>query len=82
MGTPIIIGEHTFNFADAANNAIKMGAAVRVNGVISLQEQIIKLRDDAQLRQKMQQNALIFSQTFTGATARLMHLIAQYLQKK
>lgn len=79
MGKPIIIGEHTFNFANAADNAVEMGAALRVADVNALRTQITKLHDDAQLRQKMQQNALTFSQTYTGATARLMQIIAQYL---
>ena len=82
LAKPIIIGEHTFNFADAANNAVQMGAALRVNNVASLREQIILLGNDLNLRKKMQQNALVFSQTYTGATTRLMQLIADNLPIK
>lgn len=78
MGKPIMIGEHTFNFADAAKHAVEMGAAARVSDVVSLREQIIKLRDDVNLRKKMQKSALAFSQTYMGATARLITLIKQY----
>ena len=81
MGKPILIGEHTFNFADATENAVASGAAIRVKDISALRENIILLRDDLPKRQKMQQAALQFSQTYTGATARLMQLIADNLPK-
>jgi 3-deoxy-D-manno-octulosonic-acid transferase len=82
MGKPIIIGEHTFNFAEATNNAVAAGAAIRIKDVSELRTSIILLRDDLAQRQKMQQAALRFSESSTGATARMMKLIAEFLPSK
>ena len=40
MGKPILIGEHTFNFADASNNAVTAGAAIRVKNSAELHEEL------------------------------------------
>jgi 3-deoxy-D-manno-octulosonic-acid transferase len=79
VGKPILIGEHTFNFADASNSAVNAGAAIRVHNARALQDNIKLLRDDLNKRQNMQQAALKFSQQSTGATAKTMQLIAQFL---
>ena len=79
MGKPILIGEHTFNFAEATKNALDAGAAIRVKDVQALRDGIILLRDDAAQRKKMQQAALQFSATYSGATIRLMALVAHHL---
>jgi 3-deoxy-D-manno-octulosonic-acid transferase len=82
MGKPIMIGEHTFNFAQATKDAVAAGAAIRVKDVSELRASIILLRDDLAQRQKMQQAALRFSESSTGATARMMKLIAEFLPHK
>jgi 3-deoxy-D-manno-octulosonic-acid transferase len=79
MGKPILIGEHTFNFFDATNDAVKAGAAIRVNGVENLSANIKLLRDDLKTRQNMQKAAFIFSQNSTGSTDKNMQIIAQFL---
>jgi 3-deoxy-D-manno-octulosonic-acid transferase len=79
MGKPILIGKHTFNFAEATANAIESGAAIRVQHVDELREQIALLQQDAQKRQQMSDAALAYSQSATGATQKMMILIAPYL---
>ena len=79
MGKPILIGEHTFNFADASNNAVKSGAAIRVKDAADLRKQIEYLLSHQAKCQAMSQAALQFSAASTGATARLMPLIATYM---
>jgi 3-deoxy-D-manno-octulosonic-acid transferase len=79
MGRPILIGKHTFNFADATNNAIRAGAAIRVKDDAELRDKIQYLLHNKPKQIKMQQAALSFSEASTGATARMMKLIAQYL---
>ena len=81
MGKPMLIGSHTFNFAEASNNALAMGAALRVKNVAELRAQIALLTQNIAKREVMQQAAMLFSQTATGATARLMPLIATYINK-
>lgn len=75
MGKPILIGEHTFNFADASANAIASGAAIQVTSAADLREKIVGLLQDPSKRKSMQQAAVQFSQSATGATDRSMALI-------
>ena len=79
MGKPILIGEHTFNFADATENAVKAGAAIRVKNVTALRQQIQFLITNNDQRKRMQQAAVNFSAAATGATTRLMTLIEAHI---
>lgn len=79
MGKPILVGKHTFNFADACKNAIRAGAAIRVKDSAELRDRIQYLLHNLPKRTKMQQAALHFSEAFTGATLRSLKLIARYL---
>lgn len=82
MGKPILIGAHTFNFAEASANAIASGAANQVNNVLELRQQIKALMQDAAKRNSMHKAALAFSQSATGATQKTMEVIAQHLPVK
>lgn len=75
MGKPILIGEHTFNFAEASTNAIARGAAMQVDSVATLREKIALLLQEAGKRESMSKAALAFSQSATGATTKMMQLI-------
>ena len=79
MGKPILIGEHTFNFTDATENAIRAKAAIRVKNLAALHDRIQYLLHNTPQRLKMGKAALRFSAASTGATVRMMKLIAQYL---
>jgi 3-deoxy-D-manno-octulosonic-acid transferase len=79
MGKPILIGEHTFNFAKATENAVEAGAAIRVQNEADLRNKIQYLLENTAKRLEMSQAALRFNEASAGATARLMKLIAQYL---
>lgn len=79
MGKPIIIGEHTLNFAQASNDAVEAGAAMRVKDSTELREKIEFLLENKAKQQAMQQAALAFSKASAGATARTMTLIKKYL---
>lgn len=80
MGKPILIGEHTFNFADATENAIRAKAAIRVKNLAALRDRIQYLLHNAPQRVKMGKAALRFSAASTGATVHMMKLIASYLR--
>jgi 3-deoxy-D-manno-octulosonic-acid transferase len=75
MGKPILIGEHTFNFAEASANAIASGAAIQVSNATDLRHQIVSLLQNPAQRNSMHKAATRFSQASTGATARTMALI-------
>jgi 3-deoxy-D-manno-octulosonic-acid transferase len=79
VGKPILIGEHTFNFAEASNDAVAAGAAIRVKDADDLMQQAHALLKNKAEMANMQQAALQFSATYSGATSRLMALIAHYL---
>ena len=79
MGRPILIGEHTFNFADASNNAVTAGAAIRVKNSAELHDKLEYLLQNPSKQAEMRLAALQFNEASTGATIRLMQLITQYL---
>jgi 3-deoxy-D-manno-octulosonic-acid transferase len=78
MGKPILIGEHTFNFAKASEEAITSGAAMRVKNSTELRDKIVYLLENETKRLAMEAAALQFSAEFTGATTRIMALIKPY----
>jgi 3-deoxy-D-manno-octulosonic-acid transferase len=79
MGKPILIGEHTYNFADASNNAVIAGAALRVKDTAELREKIEYLLKNKSSLTSMQNAALAFSNNSQGATMRTMQLISSFL---
>ena len=79
IGLPILIGPHTFNFAEASRDALAAGAAFLVKDAASLKERILELSNNKALRQLMAKSALDFSSASAGATVRLMKLIEKYL---
>ena len=79
MGKPILIGLHTFNFAEASNNAVAAGAALRVKDAAELREKIEFLLQNKSAVTMMQNATLAFSAGSQGATVRVMRLIADFL---
>lgn len=75
VGKPVLIGPHTFNFADAAENAIAAAGAQRVTDADYMWQQAIRLLDDAAARTRMGENARHFAQQHGGATVRTMNLL-------
>ncbi len=79
VGKPILIGEHTFNFAQASDDAVTAGAAMRVKDADDLMQNVDRLLKSKTELANMQQAALGFSVAYAGATVRLMTLIKQYI---
>jgi len=75
-GCPVLVGEHTFNFQQASQDAIDCGAAMRVenNGLLatSLAGAISRILQDRQQRQAMSEAALRYAADYRGATTRIM----------
>lgn len=74
-GCPIVMGPHTFNFAEAARLALTSRAAVRVAGLPEGVERAIAMADDID-RNAWVQRALAFAQAHRGATERMAERIA------
>ena len=79
VGKPVLVGPHTFNFAEATTNAITLGAAKRVANAQDLMQQAGDLLNDESQRGQMAKAALQFSQRYMGATNKAMQLIEKFL---
>jgi 3-deoxy-D-manno-octulosonic-acid transferase len=75
-GCPVILGEHTFNFQQASQDAINCGAAMRVGGNRSLAAELAdamsRILQDKGQRQAMGEAALRYAADYRGATTRIM----------
>lgn len=70
-GCPVLMGPHTFNFADAAQRSLAAGAAERVADIDAGVLRAIALTADEPLRACMAQAALAFSAAHRGAAQRM-----------
>ena len=75
-GCPVILGEHTFNFQQASQDAIDCGAAIRVEGNGSLAAELAdvmsQILQDKEQRRAMGGAALRYAAQYRGATTRIM----------
>ena len=74
-GCPLLLGPHTFNFAQAAEDAVAAGAALRLEAGQSLAGTAQALLRDKEKRRIMSDAASAFAAAHGGATARTMDLI-------
>ena len=81
-GVPVIVGPHTFNFAEAAEQAIAAEAAVRVADAPRAVEQALAIVLDGERRQSMSDCALAFAGRHRGATARTVQALAPYIDRR
>jgi len=84
-GCPVILGEHTYNFQQASEDAITCGAAVRIEGsnhdlVQSLSEALKALLTNTSQRQMMSAKALQYASQHQGATQRILDRLRPVLQ--
>lgn len=76
VGTPVLLGPSTFNFAEAARAALACGAAYPVRDADDLVRQVTTLLANPERRQRMGKDGLAFAAHHRGATARAMNLIS------
>jgi len=75
VGKPVLIGPHTFNFATVSEDAIAVGAALRIPDAAAMIAAAMKLlHTDTELA-NMGSNAQAFAQQHRGATERTMALL-------
>ena len=75
LGKPILVGEHTFNFAQATEDCLQQGGALRVSNSDGLMHQAARLLADSAACGAMGAHALTFANTHRGATARTIALL-------
>jgi 3-deoxy-D-manno-octulosonic-acid transferase len=73
-GCPVVMGPHTYNFAEAAALSLAARASLRVKDLAEGVQQAISLAEDAH-RQRWSERALAFAQAHRGATERMAERI-------
>ncbi|GAO34817.1 3-deoxy-D-manno-octulosonic acid transferase [Sulfuricella sp. T08] len=79
MGKPVLIGPHTFNFAEISELAVQAGAALRVANADELVLTVGDLLKAPEKIKAMSVATLAFSDRHRGATERLVALIETFL---
>ena len=75
LGKPVLVGEHTFNFLDATEEAVAAGAALRALDADNLLALAVRLLCDAHARTIMGNKAAQFASRHRGATLRTVELL-------
>ena len=75
LARPVIVGQHTFNFAQATEEAIAAGGALRVTDAAAMLELGARLLADRGARATMGQRAAAFAGAHKGATLRTLELL-------
>ena len=79
-GVPVIVGPHTFNFKQAAEDAIAAGAVLRAADAGQAVEAAMALLADEPRRQRTAEAALAWFRMHSGATGRTLDALAPWLE--
>ncbi|MCF2134705.1 MULTISPECIES: lipid IV(A) 3-deoxy-D-manno-octulosonic acid transferase [Burkholderiaceae] len=79
VGVPVVIGPHTFNFAQASADAIAAGAALRVQDPAALAQAVRTLLTDRARRVTMGAAGAAFAARHRGATRRTIDALEALL---
>jgi len=79
LGRPTLVGPHMFNFADATQKALAVGAAFEVRNAGALAEALRSLLQDPARRAELAKAALAFHTAHRGAAERLWQWLAPKL---
>lgn len=79
-GVPVIVGPHTFNFKQAAADAIDAGAAERATNAVAALSAALALLNDEGRRANMSRAARQWSEGHAGATQRTLQALADWFQ--
>ena len=78
---PVLVGPHTYNFAQATEDALACGAARRIADANAAAQEARKLIGNPAAQEAMRQAARAFSQAHRGATARTVALIREITER-
>ena len=79
VGTPAVIGPHTFNFSLVAEQAVAAGAVARAGSIDEGMQTALSILDSPAQRTRMREAGLHFSAAHRGATQRTMRIISRLL---
>jgi 3-deoxy-D-manno-octulosonic-acid transferase len=80
VGVPVVVGPHTFNFAQATADAVATGAAQRVDDAAGTIEAMATIVSDPARRAAMARSAVRFAGQHRGATVRMIERIAPLIE--
>ena len=80
VGVPVVVGPHTFNFAQATDDAVATGAAQRVGDARSAVDAMWDIANNTGRRLRMSEAATKFARQHRGATARAIEHIAPLIE--
>ena len=81
VGTPVVVGPHTFNFEQATADAIDAGAAVRVETPEEAVAQMLAIAQDAARRDAIGEAGKRFAAQHRGATQRTLERITPFVSR-
>ena len=79
VGTPVIMGPHTFNFAEAADQAAAHGAAIRVANARQAVISALALVNEPERRAAMSARGTAFADAHRGATLKTAAVLKPWL---
>ena len=79
VGTPVLIGPHTFNFSTVTEDAIAAGAALRVDDAPAMLASALALLRDEAVRGTMARAARAYALQHRGATVRTVDMLTALL---
>ena len=77
MGVPVVLGPSVFNFQQAADEAVNVGAAVAVPHAEAALDAVLHWLDNAPERARAAAKAINFANAHRGATARTVGLLGR-----
>lgn len=80
VGTPVLVGQHTFNFADATRLAVEAGAVIRVSDATELVQVAQRLLADAAVLAEMSKQGVRFVNAHQGASDKALQVIRDFLK--
>ena len=75
VGTPALVGPHTYNFADATRLAVSAGAAAQVHDSSAFVEEVQRLLDNPDALSGMRRQCAGFVEGNRGATDKSLQII-------
>ena len=81
VGTPVVVGPHTYNFSEVTELAVKYGSALQVQNQAELTESIQKMFERPEILQEMRKQCARFVESNRGATERSMQIVTTILDK-
>lgn len=75
VGTPVLIGPHTYNFAEATRLAVEAGAAAQVKNTDELLDALQRLLEQPEALGEMRQQCAGFIEANRGATEKSLRII-------